>query len=138
MPKGSNLSREFSTAVGETRDPKVPFRVARLLERCLSDREFCASLVQKFAARAEELSAGLEQAAGRQDLTEIACHAHALKGMAANLSADALQSWAAALERAVLGGTIEETLPLVARVRMEVQRCVDAVPTLLERIGASE
>ncbi len=138
MPHGSNSSHETISTVGERRDPGVPFGVARLLERCLSDRGFCAVLVQKFATRAAELSAALEQAAGRRNLAELAYHAHALKGMAANLSADALHAWAAALERSVRGGTIGQTLPLVARVRAEVQRCIDAVPALLEQLNGRD
>ncbi len=134
MPHGSDSSRAVPTAVGETSAPEVPFRVARLLERCLLDRRFCAALVEKFAARADELSKELEQAASRQDLAELARHAHSLKGMAANLSADGLQSWAAALERTVHGGTIGQTRPLVVRVRAEIQRCIDAVPAVLRHL----
>ncbi len=62
-------------------------------------------------------------------------HAHALVGIAANLSARELRFWAAALERAALGGNLQRTRPIVTRVRAEFERCVDAVPALLARFS---
>jgi HPt (histidine-containing phosphotransfer) domain-containing protein len=112
------------------------FHAERLLERCLGDRGFCAVLVGKFVARAGELSAALEQAARTGDTTELARQAHAIKGMAANLSADSLQTWAAALERALRVGNTANVRPLVSRVRTEIQRCLDAVPEMLEQLAS--
>jgi HPt (histidine-containing phosphotransfer) domain-containing protein len=56
--------------------------------------------------------------------------------MAANLSADSLQTWAAALERALRVGNAANVRPLVARVRTEIQRCLDAVPGMLEQLAS--
>jgi HPt (histidine-containing phosphotransfer) domain-containing protein len=110
------------------------FHAERLLERCLGDRGFCAVLIGKFVARAGELSAALEQAALTGDKKELAHQAHAIKGMAANLSADSLQTWAAALERALRVGNLANVRPLVSRVRSEIQRCLDAAPGMLEQL----
>ena len=87
-------------------------------------------------ARAAELSAALEQAAHVGDKPELARQAHAIKGMAANLSADSLHTWAAALERALRVGNAANVRPLVARVRTEIQRCLDAVPGMLEQLAS--
>jgi HPt (histidine-containing phosphotransfer) domain-containing protein len=120
-------------------DPAVSsaaFHAERLLERCLGDRGFCAVLVGKFVSRAGELSAALEQAVYVGDRSELARQAHAIKGMAANLSADSLQTWAAALERALRMGNAANVRPLVSRVRVEIQRCLDAVPGMLEQLAS--
>ncbi|MGD9724252.1 MAG: Hpt domain-containing protein [Pirellulales bacterium] len=114
--------------------PQAPFRVEQLLERCLSDREFCGTLVQRFAEHIAERATALEQALAGNVADDLMQHAHAIKGMAANLSADNLHFWAGALERAVRGGNTGQLRPLVARVRAEVNQCLDAVPHLLDEL----
>jgi HPt (histidine-containing phosphotransfer) domain-containing protein len=114
-----------------------PFHLPSLLDRCLSDRHFCAVLVQKFIDRANELAAQMEQAAQAGDAGQLALHAHGLKGLAANMSADNLQFWAATLERTARRANPVQLRPLVSRVRREIETCVAAVPRLLEQIAAA-
>ncbi len=138
MTDGNRPPREATTGAGSSTLSPSPFQAAHLLERCLSDRDFCTTLVQKFATRAAELSLALDQAALHHDAAELSRQAHAIKGMAANLSADALQTWAAALERALRAGNEGSIRPLVARVRAEMQRCIEAVPSVIEQLGARD
>jgi hypothetical protein len=56
--------------------------------------------------------------------------------MAANLSAESLQTWAAALERALRVGNAANVRPLVTRVRAEIQRCLTAAPAVLEHLAS--
>ena len=137
MIKRQGLSIDAPAVTSDlSASPSSAFHAERRVARCLGDRGFCAVLVGKFVARAAELSAALEQAAHVGDKPELARQAHAIKGMAANLSADSLQTWAAALERALRVGNAANVRPLVARVRTEIQRCLDAVPGMLEQLAS--
>ena len=132
MKTSSKSSYEPAPIVGES---DSPFRLESLLGRCLSDREFCAAFMQKFADRAADLSTQIEEAARSELRGELALHAHAVKGLAANLSADDLHFWAAALERSAQTGSREQSRSLAARVRAEIERCLAAMPHALEWIG---
>ena len=61
--------------------------------------------------------------------------AHALIGIAANLSARELRFWAAALSGRRSVAICSARRPIVTRVRAEFERCVDAVPALLARFS---
>lgn len=135
-------SGETQRVVAPGDEPGFPasveaFQVEHLLDRCLCDREFCAVLLRKFTARAPVLSHALSEAVDADHDAELARHAHLIKGSAANLSADNLFSCASALECAVQDGNSERIRPLVARVRDEIERCVEAVPRVLEQLAES-
>jgi HPt (histidine-containing phosphotransfer) domain-containing protein len=112
-----------------------PFDLESLLVRCLDDRQFCGALVAKFSQRAAELAAGLDAAAAAGSAAEVARQAHAIAGLAANVSAERLRFWAAALERASRGGAANHARTLVAKVRAEIDRCSRAVPRLLDQLA---
>ena len=91
-------------------------------------------ILQKFAGRADDLMAGLERAVASANMPELAAQAHTLKGVAANLSAEALRARAAELERAAKC-SIEEAANVVEAVRAETGRCLAAMPELLRSLG---
>jgi HPt (histidine-containing phosphotransfer) domain-containing protein len=111
-----------------------PFHLVSLLGRCLGDGEFCGALLARFPERSIELVAALDASATGGSAADLARQAHAIKGLAANLSADELRFWAAALERAATGGSPQHARTLVAKVRAEIERCRRAVPALLEQL----
>jgi HPt (histidine-containing phosphotransfer) domain-containing protein len=110
------------------------FHVDSLFARCLCDREFCIALVHKFVARATELSGALVGDLESQRSAELAAHAHALAGLAANASAESLRFWASALERAARSSSMQQAAPLVRRVGAEVERCISGVPAVLHQL----
>ena len=112
----------------------APIHLASLLERCLGDHVFCRLILQKFVDRSADLAAALDRAVLARNAADLARHAHAIKGIAANLSADALYSRAADLERSLTSGRPDQTRPLVVRLRAEIERCRLAVPQMLAQL----
>jgi HPt (histidine-containing phosphotransfer) domain-containing protein len=104
-----------------------------LLSRCLGDRDFCAHLLGRFADRVTEQLTALDNAA-TSNAYDLAARAHALKGVAGNLSAELLESAAAELERRVRAGDVASAAPLLDRIRAEVVRAIEAVPAALDRL----
>lgn len=137
MTMRSNLPHEFPNTAGASPScaPDDPIHLESLLIRCLSDREFCGALMQKFAVRAAELSTALARAADSCNSLELTRQAHAVEGLAANWSAADLRFWAAALERAARTGNPERAWPMVGKVRAEIDRCLAAVPRVLEQLA---
>jgi HPt (histidine-containing phosphotransfer) domain-containing protein len=93
------------------------------------------TLLDKFCQRApgdlERIAASI--AAG--NVQEAAKCAHAFKGAAGNLSAERLYALAAEVEAQARGrevGLAEQTLE---RLRAELERCLDAVPTVGARLA---
>ena len=87
--------------------PHEIFNRAELLSRVDGDEEFMGTLVTMFR---ESLGTSLatlkaEAAAGRLD--KLAVAAHALKGLAANVSANTIRTLATSLDRAAKSGAIE-------------------------------
>lgn len=115
-------------------EPAAPIHLASLLERCLADRAFCRVIMRKFVDRSADLAAALDRAVLARNVADLAQQAHAIKGIAANLSADDLYSRAADLERALLSGKLDQTRPLVVRLRAEIERCRLAAPQILAQL----
>lgn len=112
-----------------------PIHFESLRDRCLADEEFCRGLVHNSLERAAQHLASIDLALSAERGRELAQHAHSLSGIAANLSANELRFWATALERAARCGNLQRTRPIVARVRIEFERCAAAVPNLLARFS---
>lgn len=123
------LAAEGSTA---------PIDLSSLLKRCLDDAVFCGMLLHKFAARSVDQSAALIRALDSRNAIELAERAHALKGVAVNLSAQSLAECAAALEHVARQGDLKAAREWFDRTQVEIDRCVQAVPDLLCRIAAAK
>jgi HPt (histidine-containing phosphotransfer) domain-containing protein len=114
------------------------FDAAGLLAKCGGDARACAVMLRKFAARAADQLAALDRAAASQNAIELARQAHTLSEIAANLSANALATWAARLEWQARTSALGRVAPLLDTVRDEVARCLQAVPEVLARIEESD
>jgi PAS domain S-box-containing protein len=99
----------------------------RLMARCLGDADFCHRMLAKFAARATNDVKELSRAASSRVATELATKAHAIKGMAANLSALAVQTTATEIERLARSAELEPIEALVAQLGREVDHCLDYI-----------
>jgi hypothetical protein len=86
----------------------APIDSASLLARCLGNTDLVLRLLAVFEPD----------------------FAHAIKGSAANLSADALANLARELEAAARQGQWQSRGELIRRIRSEFRRCVEALPAL--------
>lgn len=113
---------------------RAPFDVEALLHRCLGDSAFSAQILRKFAARADGQRAALHRAVASGNLDELRREAHSLKGVAANLSADALRNRAARLELAARTCQTQGLSQLLDETCDELARCVATIPQVLGRL----
>ena len=99
--------------------------VAALLKRCRGKRPLAATLLETFAKSAAAQVETVLSAAAGGDATALGRAAHAVKGSAANLSAEPLRLAAADLERqSAAGQASADTLIQVGRLVDEVEDCV--------------
>lgn len=112
----------------------APFDVEALLHRCLGDSDFSAQVLRKFASRADSQRAALHRAVASGNLEELRREAHSLKGVAANLSADALHSRATRLELAARTRQTQRLGQLLNETCDELARCVATIPQVLGRL----
>ena len=143
-PRGAQAARATDDCPGETAMPagpdanEGPLDLESLLHRCLGDRPFCAMMLRKFSDRAAHQLAALDRAANARNIVELTREAHTLKGIAANISAEALRSSAARLEQAARAGEIDKAGVLVQQVHAQVERCLQAMPAVLAQVDTGE
>jgi HPt (histidine-containing phosphotransfer) domain-containing protein len=83
----------------------------------------------------EQLSE-IEQAATARNQAELKLKAHALKGAAANLSANCLWACAAELEQLAAVDDWSRALVVVRELGVEIARCRQHIPRLSEELAA--
>ncbi|CAN5458589.1 hypothetical protein BH10PLA1_BH10PLA1_20090 [soil metagenome] len=110
------------TSSNETAD-STPIDVQSLRTRCLGDLAFVSELIGIFREQSLNTLAQLCQCASIGDRAGVTKWAHAMKGSAANLSADRLRAMCAELERSVGVISIAETQDRVSQITAEFGRC---------------
>ena len=108
----------------------APIDTAALLARCLGNTDLVSRLLKAFEPEIGKDLQRLEQAFRAGNGGEVADFAHAIKGSAANLSADALASLARELENAARHGEWQSRGELIEGIRNEFHRCLEALPAL--------
>jgi HPt (histidine-containing phosphotransfer) domain-containing protein len=109
---------------------EAPIDTAALLARCLGNTDLVSRLLKAFEPEIGKDLQRLEQAFRAGNGGEVADFAHAIKGSAANLSADALASLARELENAARHGEWQSRGELIEGIRNEFHRCLEALPAL--------
>jgi HPt (histidine-containing phosphotransfer) domain-containing protein len=112
----------------------LPIRLECIADRCLDDGMSCGMILHKFAARSVDQVAALERALDSGNALELARGAHALKGVAADLSAETLCALADQLQRTAERGELDEAAGALVRTREEIERCVEAASELLGQL----
>jgi two-component system sensor histidine kinase/response regulator len=113
-------------------EQRCPFDYAALLQRCMGNRPFMQRMIGKFRNRLASDLEQIEHSFARGDALEVRRLAHALKGAAANLSAEKLQVAAANLETMSHSHDMEAVIARLAEVRAECKRFLDyALPEQL-------
>jgi Amt family ammonium transporter len=120
---GEAFTREEPRSSLADRDP--PLDLASLLRRCLGNHDLVNRIIGNFADQLPQSAQELEIAVRQNRLSDAAAQAHALKGMAANLSADRLQKVVGDLEMTCAAGDRLLAVSDIARVHREVQRCLE-------------
>jgi CheY-like chemotaxis protein/HPt (histidine-containing phosphotransfer) domain-containing protein len=116
--------------------PPLPIDATALLSRCLGSGELAARLLTAFESEIGKDLRRLEKAFAEEDSTSIADAAHAIKGSAANLAADALAAFARDLENAARQNQWRLRTDLVEQIRREYARCIAALPGLKTSVSA--
>lgn len=106
------------------------------LDRCFGDTQLAAELLEMFGDRACSNLASIDAAMAAQDSRQLIQLAHALKGVAGNLSASRLAKVTTKINNDFRQAELEfaQLLPLVAEMRQELKRCLQAIPQLKQEL----
>jgi Amt family ammonium transporter len=131
----SRVTADAESADGTVEHATALIHLESLLERCLGDAGFCREVLLEFAARAGDSQRALADAAttGENGLSRAA---HALKGAAANLSAQRLCHAAGQLERIAIDGPQPAVSAALTHVEHEFQSFLQAIPAAIESLKA--
>lgn len=136
----NRLSAENLTAHAAPRQPargrSGPIRLENIEEGRLDNGMLCGMILHKFAARSVDQMAALVRALDSRNAQELARGACTLKGVAAELSAEALRERADELERSAQRGDLEKAAIALVRTREEMDRCAEAASELLSQLLA--
>jgi CheY-like chemotaxis protein/HPt (histidine-containing phosphotransfer) domain-containing protein len=115
--------------VGRPAEPQkaVVFNRDALLRRLMGDRRLAATILQSFVADCPSRLNGLQQRIAAADGGGARTQAHALKGAAATVGAEALQALAAAIEGAGAEGEVARCAELLPRAVQEFEHFRSAV-----------
>jgi Amt family ammonium transporter len=122
-PEAPEASQENQAA--DWADPKAPFDIPALLQRCMGKEEFAHRILEKFKIKAAQDLQDLESHVRNTDAQKIAFTAHGLKGTAANLCAEGLRQAAFELEQIGKAADFLRVEDSLERVRREIALCVD-------------
>jgi len=114
-----------------------PFDRQALARRGMREPAFLGRVMAKFADKARQDLAALEDAVKLADAAKVGFVAHSLKGAAANLAAEDLRQAAAKMESLGRSGLLGGAEECLERVRQEVSRCLAESPELIAWASAS-
>jgi Amt family ammonium transporter len=125
--------------------PRVPAEEAMeaidlpsLIDRCGGKASFAATVIGKFTARLPAEFESVRAAVSGGESEKAARLLHALRGMAANVSAEPLRGAVAALEACVRSSRREDSPALLAAVEAEINRLLDRAVAARETLQSGE
>ena len=107
----------------------LPFSMETLMEQCGGSKAVVDSVLDEFLKQVPVDTAEMEAGLTGGDLVSVGKAAHRLKGTAGVLGAAKLHPLCASMEIASKEGKGPEAAQIFAELKVEAQRCVDAVPT---------
>lgn len=109
--------------------PGVPpaINVGDFLKRCLNHRAIAGSILEMFQSTAQELLDQIKQSLEASNRQAAEHHAHALKGAAANISAEALCAEATEFERLCSAGDDATARSRLSLLELELDRCTTSI-----------
>lgn len=118
-------------------DPKSPFAVSELLDRCMGSATVAAMVLDKFENQLENDIAQMQKQHSEGDPAQLARTAHALKGAAGAVAASALHDLAAQLESMARENRIDTISKGIASIRDEVDRCLEHLPAARRALASA-
>lgn len=112
----------------------APIDAASLAERCLHNVELVERLIERFRSQTPDALDQIRRAIDARSAEDSRRLAHALKGVAANLSAEALRAAAADLEAAARLGDLSRGPAQAERLKQEFDRCLQAIPWVMRSV----
>jgi CheY-like chemotaxis protein len=112
-----------------------PIDVESLLRRCQGKAALAERLLAKFEQQMESQVGELRAAMERRERESVARLAHALKGAAANMSADPLREAAGELERQAVAAEFDAALATMESLAARAHECSQFIPAAIERVG---
>jgi HPt (histidine-containing phosphotransfer) domain-containing protein len=103
---------------------RPPIDFGSLVQRCMGDPRFAQAMLAMFAQQAPPMVRDLRSHLAAGDVARAASVAHALKGSAANVSAQPLSEAAAAIEDRCRAGDMGTMPDAMARLDEAMQRCL--------------
>ncbi len=113
------------SSLNDDNHENMPFDQNQLFNEFDNDKEFLQKVVQDFFTIVEKQIPKIKKALSEEDFETIGKEAHAIKGGAANLTADNLAKAASDLEAAASMSDIKKTSQLVAMISTEFNRLQD-------------
>lgn len=110
--------------------PAPPMDHDRLLDQCLGNMDFALMLLDEFAKTSPSRLDAFDAALAEKDHTAIASKAHALKGTAGILAADALMETCSNLESFAKKEDWNLVRDLTQQLHHEIQRVIDFIPNI--------
>jgi Amt family ammonium transporter len=111
-----------------------PIDYDELMERCMGNAEFAASLLDELKTSGlghmKELTQHIEAGAAQ----EAGATAHALKGAAGILGAKTLRALAAEIEMAGKANDVQRAASMLSDIQVELHRCLDYLPEIKARL----
>jgi signal transduction histidine kinase/DNA-binding response OmpR family regulator/HPt (histidine-containing phosphotransfer) domain-containing protein len=108
-------------------DDPPPIDHQALLSRCMGNRALVRLVLAKFASDGDGYLARISESVRTGRREDLRRAAHALRGAAANLSADTLAGLAADLESAATARPPSDVADLAAKLEGEIRRCTSHV-----------
>lgn len=124
--------RPFELSTRDLQDllPTPPIDHDRLLDQCLGNLDFALMLLEEFAKTSPSRLDAFDAALAEKDHATIASKAHALKGTAGILAADALMETCSNLESFAKKEDWNLARDLTQQLRHEMQRTIDFIPNI--------
>jgi CheY-like chemotaxis protein len=113
-------------AAGEKTE-ELPMDIADALPRFSNDRKFFAEMCQEFIEHLSTRIEVMKTALQAGDVTSLNRHAHSLKGLSANFSANIISSLAAELELQTKQGDMTAAPALIDKIEIESRRLIEFV-----------
>ena len=107
----------------------APINMAELSNRLMGDMMIVNHILKTFGSNLENQLQGIRSAVDAQDLTAISRAAHALKGAAANLSAEPLRVACQAMEEAAKAKNLATASGTAAAIEKAAQELRVLLPT---------
>ena len=129
VPCVADRSSESACAVSAD---EQSFDRDRLLERCCNDDDFANELLDMFADRAASRLSAIDPGVSQRDIAMLVNIAHALKGVAGNLSADRLLKVTSRIDCDYRSAdcSVEGLLSECLLMKSEISRCLNDLPRL--------